>query len=324
MIKSRPPPRLWASRRISRSRPLPRRSRRSSTATAATTGKPWRDVAPPHPDVMSARFVEAEFAADLSTVARGEGADTYRDPREFYRITYMTGGLRKVLRSAFDRLAGKGGDPVIGLQTSFGGGKTHTMLALYHLANAKNPETLPGLADIFKSAGVATLPRHSSPVVFVGTAAGANQPIAIEGARSVKSLWGLIAVKLGSWKAYEKIKASDEARTNPGSEALIPILKEAAPCLILLDEVVAYARNLDGIPYDGFITFIQSLTKAAKRWAMNVAATRYLRWRRWSGACNRRGLPRKAPRPSRLSAAAYSRNWIRTASRRGTKPSRRS
>ena len=88
--------------------------------------KPWRDVAPPHPDVMSARFVEAEFAADLSTVARDEGVDTYRDPREFFRITFMTGGLRKVLQSAIERLAGKGGDPVIGLQTSFGGGKTHT------------------------------------------------------------------------------------------------------------------------------------------------------------------------------------------------------
>jgi predicted AAA+ superfamily ATPase len=225
--------------------------------------KPWRDVAPPHPDVMSARFVEAEFAADLSTVAREEGADTYRDPREFFRITFMTGGLRKVLRSAIDRLAGKGGDPVIGLQTSFGGGKTHTILALYHLASAKSPQTLPGLADVFKEVGVGTLAMRSKPVVFVGTAEGANQPIAIEGARTVKSLWGLIAVKLGGWKAYEKIKTSDEARTNPGSKALIPMLKEAAPCLILLDEVVAYARNLEGIPYDGFISFLQSLTEAA-------------------------------------------------------------
>lgn len=233
-------------------------------ADSKYTWKPWRDVAPPHADVMAARFVEAEFAADLSTVARDEGADTYRDPREFFRITYMTGGLRKVLQSAIERMAGKGGDPVIGLQTSFGGGKTHTMLALYHLAKAKNPETLPGLADIFKDAGVTTLPRHSSPVVFVGTASGANQPIPIEGARTVKSLWGLIAVKLGGWKAYEKIRVSDEARTNPGSEVLIPILKEAAPCLILLDEVVAYARNLEGIPYDGFISFFQSLTEAAK------------------------------------------------------------
>ncbi len=213
---------------------------------------------------MAARFVEAEFAADLSTVARGEGAETYRDPREFFRITFMTGGLRKVLRSAIERLAGKGGDPVIGLQTSFGGGKTHTMLALYHLAIAKNPETLPGLAEIFKEAGVTTLPIRSKPVVFVGTAAGANQPIAIEGARTVKSLWGLIAVRLGGWKAYETIKASDEERTNPGSEAMIAILKQASPCLILVDEVVAYARNLEGMPYDGFVSFFQSLTEAAK------------------------------------------------------------
>src|SRR5262249_22814738 len=163
-----------------------------------------------------------------------------------------------------ERLAGKGGDPVIGLQTSFGGGKTHTILALYHLASASNPESLPGLADIFKDAGVARLPMRSKPVAFVGTAAGANQPLAVEGGRTVKSLWGLIAAKLGGWKAYEKIKPSDEARTNPGSEALIPIMREAAPCLVLLDEVVAYARNLEGIPYDGFISFIQSLTEAAK------------------------------------------------------------
>ena len=132
-------------------------------ADSKYTWKPWRDVAPPHADVMAARFQEAEFAADLSIVSRGEGAETYRDPREFYRITYITGGLRKVLQSAIERLAGKGGDPVIGLQTSFGGGKTHTMLALYHLASAAKPETLPGLADIFKDAGVATLPMRSKP-----------------------------------------------------------------------------------------------------------------------------------------------------------------
>jgi len=227
------------------------------------TWKPWRDVAPPHADVMAARFQEAEFAADLSTVARGEGAETYRDPREFFRITFMTGGLRKVLLNAVERLAGKGGEPVIGLQTSFGGGKTHTMLALYHLASAVNPEILPGLSEIFALAKVKSLSLRSKPVVFVGTAMGANQPIAIDGARTVRTLWGLIAFKLGGLKAYETIKVSDEARTNPGSAALIPILRAAAPCLILLDEVVAYARNLDGVPYDGFVSFLQSLTEAA-------------------------------------------------------------
>jgi predicted AAA+ superfamily ATPase len=225
--------------------------------------KPWRDVAPPHADVMAARFQEAEFAADLSTVARGDGVETYVDPREFFRVTYLTGGLRKVLIGAVERLAGKGGEPVIGLQTSFGGGKTHTLLALYHLANSANPETLPGLAEIFATTQLKALPkRPRPPVVFVGTALGANQPIAVDGARTVKTLWGLIAVKLGGWKAYETIKASDEERTNPGSVALIPILRDAAPCLILLDEVVAYARNLDAKPYDGFVTFLQSLTEA--------------------------------------------------------------
>jgi predicted AAA+ superfamily ATPase len=226
--------------------------------------KAWRDVCPPHPDVMAARFIEAEFAANLADVARGEGPETYRDAREFFRITYMTGGLRQVLQRAIERLSGKGGDPVIGLQTSFGGGKTHTMLALYHLASAKSPEALPGLGELFEAAGVKTLPIKTKPVVFVGSALVANQPIAIEGARTVKSLWGLIAVKLAGWKAYETIRASDEARTNPGSEALLPILRQAAPCLILLDEVVAYARNLEGLPYDGFVSFFQSLTEAAK------------------------------------------------------------
>jgi hypothetical protein len=88
------------------------------------------------------------------------------------------------------------------------------MLALYHLASAKNPEKLPGLADMFKDVGVAMLPMRSKPVVFV-------------------------------------------------SEAMIGILEQAAPCVILLDEVVAYARNLEGIPYDGFVSFLQSLTEAA-------------------------------------------------------------
>ncbi|PZP17973.1 MAG: ATPase, partial [Sphingomonas hengshuiensis] len=91
--------------------------------------KPWREVAPPHADVTSARFVEAEFAADLSTVSRGQAHETYQDPREFFRITYLTGGLCSVLQGAIRRLSAQGGDPVVGLQTAFGGGKTHTMLA---------------------------------------------------------------------------------------------------------------------------------------------------------------------------------------------------
>src|SRR5271165_5668472 len=119
--------------------------------------KPWIDVALPHPDVLANRFKEAEFAADLFAVDAGHATEDYGSAENFFRITFLTEGLRRVLTSSLQRLAGKGGDPVIGLQTSFGGGKTHTMLALFHLASAKNPKTLPGLADIFEEAGVAAL-----------------------------------------------------------------------------------------------------------------------------------------------------------------------
>src|SRR6266542_1882660 len=97
--------------------------------------KPWREIVTPHPDVASGRYAQAEFAADLAQVHRGEGADEYRDPVEFYRRTFMTQGLRHLLSSAMLRLAGRGGDPVVELQTNFGGGKTHSLLALYHLAD---------------------------------------------------------------------------------------------------------------------------------------------------------------------------------------------
>ena len=92
--------------------------------------RPWREVCEPHPDVLEARFSDAEFAANLALVDQGEGGEEYGDPAAFFRITYATEGLRRVLTATIARLSGQGGEPVIGLQTNFGGGKTHTMLAL--------------------------------------------------------------------------------------------------------------------------------------------------------------------------------------------------
>ncbi len=99
--------------------------------------KPWREVVMPHEDVASGRYQQAEFAADLWQVHLGEGTAEYRDPVEFFRRTYLTESLKGMLVGALRRLSpaatGAGGDPVIQLQTNFGGGKTHSMLALYHL-----------------------------------------------------------------------------------------------------------------------------------------------------------------------------------------------
>ena len=228
--------------------------------------RPWREVCQPHPDVLSARFSDAEFAANLALVDQGEGSEEYVDPAAFFRITYATEGLTRVLTSTLGRLAGKGGDPVIGLQTSFGGGKTHTMLALHHLAGASDAgyrsEDLAGMESVFEAAGVGTLGRVRR-AVFVGTHKGAAEALHIGDGREIRTLWGYLAWRLGGWEAVDGIADSETARTNPGSEKMIPILRGAAPCIILLDEVVAFARQLRGLEYDAFHAFIQSLTEAA-------------------------------------------------------------
>lgn len=100
--------------------------------------RPWIEVTLPHPDVLANRFKESEFAADLFAVDSGHATEDYAAPASFFRITYLTEGLKRVLTSALQRLAKVGGDPVIGLQTAFGGGKTHTLLSVYHLAKASD------------------------------------------------------------------------------------------------------------------------------------------------------------------------------------------
>ncbi|MEO0935739.1 MAG: Swt1 family HEPN domain-containing protein, partial [Cyanobacteria bacterium J06641_2] len=87
--------------------------------------KPWREIITPHPDIASGRYQEAEFAADLWQVYLDEGSDEYRIPTEFFSRTYLTEGLKLLLTNALRRLSGNAGDPVIELQTNFGGGKTH-------------------------------------------------------------------------------------------------------------------------------------------------------------------------------------------------------
>ena len=117
--------------------------------------KPWREVVTPHPDVASGRYQQAEFAADLWQVYQGEGSDEYKHPTEFFRRTFLTEGLRRLLTQAMLRLSGKGGDPVVELQTNFGGGKTHSMLALYHLFSGTPASELPGAEELVKELGIA-------------------------------------------------------------------------------------------------------------------------------------------------------------------------
>jgi predicted AAA+ superfamily ATPase len=121
-------------------------------------GSPWREVVTPHQDVASGRYQQAEFAANLWQVHLGQGGDEYKNPVEFFRRTYLTESLKRMLVGAVRRLAGQGDDPVVQLQTNFGGDKTHSMLALYHLFSGIAPTELLGIDAVMARADAKTLP----------------------------------------------------------------------------------------------------------------------------------------------------------------------
>ena len=229
--------------------------------------KPWIDVALPHPDVIANRFVQAEFAADLFAVDAGLASESYATPLAFFQMTYLTEGLRRVLASALQRLYGLGGDPVIGLQTAFGGGKTHTMLAIYHLAkhlrDGGNPADLHGMAPLVDALGGAKAPKPEL-AVFVGSSKGTDESLTLKDGPSVRTLWGYIAWRLAGAAGLKLVAESEAARTNPGSELMVEVFRLAGPSVILLDEVVAFARQLPDDRFEALLSFMQSLTEAAK------------------------------------------------------------
>ena len=247
-----------------------RQSRLPGIPGAAVGGLlPWREVVEPHEDVASGEFQQAEFAADLGKVHAGSAPAEYSDPREFFSRTYLTGGLRALLSGAAKRLSGAGGDPVVELQTNFGGGKTHSMLALYHMAGGTPADDLPGLDRLLAESGAAVPPRVSR-AVLVGTARGPQDTIACEGGREIRTTWGEMAWQLGGADAFDRIADNDAKGVAPGSNLLEEVFRSCAPCLILIDEWVAYLRQIyktDGLPagsFDANLSFVQSLTEAVK------------------------------------------------------------
>ena len=236
----------------------------------------WRDIIEPHPDVAQGRYKNAEFAADLAQVARGEGAYEYRDPVEFFARTYVTEGMAGLLEQSLRRVCGKDGEPVIQLKTAFGGGKTHSMLALYHMMRGRvSIDKIPNMKPVLKRADVTALPK-ANVAVLVGTALDptkSKRPNNMPGI-TINTLWGEMAAQLaesaGNTSLYDFVKEADKKGVSPGSEALKNLFDAAAPCLILMDELVAYAKKIygaNGLPagtFDNFISFIQEVTEAAR------------------------------------------------------------
>ena len=231
--------------------------------------KPWREVAVPHRDVLEGTFQQSEFAADITAVHSGKASKEYQDASAFFDRTFITEGMRLLLTQVAQRLIGKGGEPVIQLQTAFGGGKTHTMLAVYHLATRKcSLSELSGIPSLVEQAGMMDLPQ-ARVAVLDGTAHSPGQPWK-HGRQTIKTLWGELAWQLGGSDGFAMVSEADATGTSPGKDVLRELLAQYAPCVILIDELVGYVRqfsegqSLSGGSYDSNLSFVQALTEAVK------------------------------------------------------------
>ena len=252
------------------SEPTPRR-------TSGQSLTPWRDVIHPNPDVAQGSFQQAEFAADLQQVYDGRARATqYGNPVSFFNHTYITPGIRTLLLNTLKRIADNGGDPVIQTKTGFGGGKTHSLIALYHLvenadaltrsaASGESTQTVANIRSIMEEAGIDPESDLEARVaVLVGTHLAPTDSTTTANADPLNTLWGEMAYQLGGQEAYEIIGDAARQGTAPGGRQLDELLKSAAPCVILIDELVAYVRNA-GAAQDSIYTFVQTLTEAVRR-----------------------------------------------------------
>ncbi len=233
------------------------------------TLRSWLDVAKPRPDIADGSFDESVFAADLGSVANGIGPNDYLDPQAFCDKTYLTATLRAVLVELGSRL---GGDPsaagVYRLQTEFGGGKTHTLLAAYHLFRA--PDAVAGtevakeLADLLPDKAIPT----ANVVVLDGSALTVGIPEQPEPGVDLTTLYGHLAYQLGGRNAWQMVAKADIDMLGASTVSLAKLLAAYAPCLILVDETLEYLNKALAVPaHDGnlagvTLTFIKELASA--------------------------------------------------------------
>lgn len=206
----------------------------------------WWEVTTPHKDIRRGGLSEAIFAADLADVMQGKAPLEYQDARLFFEKTYPTQGLQNLLRNVLSRLSGKTGDPVIQLQTPFGGGKTHALLAIYHLLkNRKKIEHVYSDLKLLK-------PNKVRIAAFVGTS---------EETLKGRTPWGEIAYQLG---CYDEMRDHDQSREAPGKKILLKILEKASPAVILIDEIAQYVAKSPPEFATKVLAFTQEITEAMK------------------------------------------------------------
>lgn len=227
--------------------------------------KPWTSVVTPHPDILEGRLDTSHYAASLGAVIRGDSTcpRVYRDAREFLKATYLTKELRKLLEDVLKGLRGEGGDRVLQLRTPFGGGKTHALVSLYHIATSRDRlQDYPELS---------TLPNPGQVKVaeFIGTDFDLSTGIQIENGKRILTPWGYLAWQIGGAEAYARVEIADKQRIAPGNDVLRKVFGDQ-PILLLMDEVFVYVSNAMGLMVGDsafgrqVLTFVQKLTEVVR------------------------------------------------------------
>lgn len=243
----------------------------------------------PRDDVLDGSLQEEQFAAKLSTVVHNpeKAAPVYRDPDSFYDMTYPTEGLRTLLSNLTGRfLATTKYDPgsytssILCLDTRFGGGKTHDLIASYHLA--ENPVDIDDLSHYLLDGDEELAADYQDAVaegldiatgVFIGTKADSKDARHADDdpdAPNTRTMWGELAYQLYGLDGYEYLKDYDQDRDAPGEGTLSKLFAQHdQPALILIDEIADYMNKAAGTPVgdktlaDQTLSFVMALLEAA-------------------------------------------------------------
>ena len=226
------------------------------------------DTCQPRDEVLRGELREQQFAASLTRVVRGDADAVYGAAAVFFKNTYVTGGLRSLLTEALGRLTGckASNAPVIRVETSFGGGKTHNLIALYHVCRDPSaarafPELVP--PDL--------LPKQ--PIRLVAGVVGSDLDAANgvdHGKVRTFTLWGEIAYQLAGAEGYRLLRQSDEQRVAPGTQVWEKLIGDQ-PALVMIDEIAQHLRSAKAVKASAgdtnlaeqTVAFLMSLIKFA-------------------------------------------------------------
>ncbi len=234
-----------------------------------TVIKPWYKIVTPREDLREGKPLDAsEFAVHLDQVRDDRAAEVYQNPEKFFERTYLTTNLTGLAAEVVRRLSSEQTETsaVFNLATQFGGGKTHALTLLYHLAkNGSKADNWNGVSKILSKSGMKTVP-NAAVAVFVGMEFDSIQGRGgVNGEPVRKTPWGEIAFQLGGEEGFKLMEEHEKKMIAPAGDVIRRLLPNDKPCLILMDELMNYVSRYRKSGLAGQLyNFLQSLSETVR------------------------------------------------------------